>query len=580
MNTTVEQTLKMAQEGNAEAQAEMSEICRRRKDYTGAWSWAYQAAEQNNPWGLYAMGICYVQGSGVEVDLDRAWNLFKRAIKLGCVRAYTGLVSVLTERGMPFSKEAREYVAIAAAANDSKGLYLQSILYRNGIGVIRSERRWLNYLKASAAQDFPSALYDLGVYHISNSSSDCENATGVEMIRKAADQDYVDAIVKLGELYDEGRLVDRDGKIAFELFLKAAKFGDNKAMFELAFCYLQGTGVEPDKVKARGWFYKAKNAGYVLYDEDIETYLSDNDDSQNSSSSSSSCENWLEKEERERLDDIKKRAANNDPEALGLLAECYLFGDAGAYVDFPQDSQKAIELYKKSAELGNTQAAFNLGCVFIQGEGDIEIDVEEGLKWWEMAARRGHVMAITNLGLNLARNEDYQSAAEWLEKAASLNDAVAMSVLARLYFMGMGVEVDEQRAMELAKKSAEEKCPNGYFELARIYLSHNEIEHDVELAIEYLIKAVNGQNIDAKVSLGRIYMGEFGDKYKDLELAEELFANASDKGNLEALYFLGVLYLVELNEYEMGYTALIKAAKAGLPQANDFLAQIMNSPKV
>jgi TPR repeat protein len=43
-----------------------------------------QAAEQNEPNAIFAVGVCYHQGQGTEIDLYAAAEWYKKALDLGC----------------------------------------------------------------------------------------------------------------------------------------------------------------------------------------------------------------------------------------------------------------------------------------------------------------------------------------------------------------------------------------------------------------------------------------------------------------------------------------------------------------
>ena len=52
------------------------------------------------------------------------------------------------------------------------------------------------------------------------------------------------------------------------------------------------------------------------------------------------------------------------------------------------DKQKAVELYQRSANLGNIVAQYNLAIMYKNGEG-ITKDIDKAIYWYEKSAKQG-----------------------------------------------------------------------------------------------------------------------------------------------------------------------------------------------
>ena len=404
--------LERAENGDSQAQAEMAQRCIISQDAEGVWKWANLSSRQKNPEGLYALGMCYLNGYGTEVNLDKAWNLFKESIEAGCFTAYTGLAGVLTFKGDPFGKESRKYIKKAADANDSKGLYLLSLLYKEGLGVIKSKQRSLSLLIMSSKQDYAPALYDLAGEFLDEEWQGKYQERGIELLKKAAGQGFAKAEAFLGYLTLEGKGVIKDEHKAFEMFENAAFKGNKEAMRSLGFCYMRGQGVPVDKEKSAQWFIKAFEAGC----ED--------------------CREWAEiaqggmnklkeilkggaiKEDFEFKAKVGKGAKEKDPEALYELAYFYLTGKVGEILTHDRDNKKGIELMKEAAHLGNPVAAYDLGNIYREGKAGVMPDPTKSLLWFEKAAEMGYIKAMVNLGIILRDINKFDEAHKWLEKAA------------------------------------------------------------------------------------------------------------------------------------------------------------------
>lgn len=134
----------------------------------------------------------------------------------------------------------------------------------------------------------------------------------------------------------------------------------------------------------------------------------------------------------------------------------------------------------KEAETGNAEAQFNLGWIYMHGEGytgviymrDVPKDVARAYDWYQKAAEQGHVNAQYNLGmlykLGLGMREDAEKAFMWLQKAAAQGNDIAQYNLGVMYADGAGVRRNLPRAsawLALAAAQGNEKAKKNYIEI-------------------------------------------------------------------------------------------------------------------
>ena len=100
------------------------------------------------------------------------------------------------------------------------------------------------------------------------------------------------------------------------------------------------------------------------------------------------------------------------------------------------DEEKALYWYKKSAELGNREANYQLG-----------------------------LFAETGVGMTL----DFAKAVKYYRHAADLGDEKAILALARMYQYGLGVSKDLAHAAELYRSLATESNAYAQYQLAVFY---------------------------------------------------------------------------------------------------------------
>ncbi|RIA89585.1 hypothetical protein C1645_771983, partial [Glomus cerebriforme] len=67
-----------------------------------------------------------------------------------------------------------------------------------------------------------------------------------------------------------------------------------------------------------------------------------------------------------------------------MLGYCCDFG-----IGIDINKQKAVELYKKAANLGSKVAQYNLGIMYEKGDV-IEKDINQAIYWYEQSAKQGY----------------------------------------------------------------------------------------------------------------------------------------------------------------------------------------------
>ena len=100
-----------------------------------------------------------------------------------------------------------------------------------------------------------------------------------------------------------------------------------------------------------------------------------------------------------------KRVDAGDPIAIFNLGGDYRDGTNG----FPQDYTKALELYQRAGELGNSRAYCNIGFAYDHGIG-ADGNKGQAKHYYELTAMRGSVMARHNIGSLEARAGNFDMA--------------------------------------------------------------------------------------------------------------------------------------------------------------------------
>ncbi|MES2036288.1 MAG: tetratricopeptide repeat protein [Pseudomonadota bacterium] len=164
------------------------------------------------------------------------------------------------------------------------------------------------------------------------------------------------------------------------------------------------------------------------------------------------------------------------------------FSDGVSYYE-QGDFTSALESFKTAATKGNADAQFNLGLMFLNGEG-VAQDYKQALSWFEQSAIKGNVRAQVNLGRMYAKGKGMLSnhgiAASWFRKAADQGYADAQYSLGILYVTGTGVARDYNKARELFQQAANQSNASAQYQLGLLYLKGRGVTANLVEAYKWL----------------------------------------------------------------------------------------------
>lgn len=164
----------------------------------------------------------------------------------------------------------------------------------------------------------------------------------------------------LGDIYCNGDGVEVDYAKAFDYYTTAARMGEDSCAYTVGIMYRDGKGTTQNMQKAKDWLEKAAKMG----DSRAQSALWEIQGN-NHAIDFSSLEGLSEEE-------IKKKANGGDALAQTYLGQHYFglrYQGRAEDQEFQEDMQKAAYWYEKAAQQGNTLAAVNLGCQYMNGWG-------------------------------------------------------------------------------------------------------------------------------------------------------------------------------------------------------------------
>ena len=239
----------------------------------------------------------------------------------------------------------------------------------------------------------------------------CEEANtgdGIKISKKL--KPYVQ--YRIGKMFCYGLGTEQDYEKAFEWFERSAKQKNKFAQFSLANLYYYGSGVEKDLSQAFLWYQRSSSQG--------------------------------------------------QPYAAYSIAQMYRYGE---YVTKDNDTaqryyQQALSAFLKieSDDMANDDLFYKLGQMFKLGLGT-DSDVTKAIEYFRRSAEMNNKNGLFEYGKALLIGEhipqDADSAVKLLEKAVKLKNSNAKRFLALEYISGEHLEQDFEKGIALLTECAD-----------------------------------------------------------------------------------------------------------------------------
>ena len=182
-------------------------------------------------------------------------------------------------------------------------------------------------------------------------------------------------------------------------------------------------------------------------------------------------------------------SGGNNPVCLLNIGNCY---------DGEGEYEQAVVWYSKSAEQGNAEAQFLLGCCYHVGSGVTE-NKETAVYWYSKSAEQGNAEAQNQLAYCYENGEgvavDEQMAVYWCRKAAEQGIAWSQYRLGLCYDSGEGVAEDKETAVYWYRKAAEQGHAEAQNQLAYCYEIGKGVAEDKEMAAYWRRKAAENDEL-------------------------------------------------------------------------------------
>ena len=324
---------------------------------------------------------------------------------------------------------------------------------------------------------------------------------------------------RIGKMFCYGLGTEQDYEKAFEWFERSAKQKNKFAQFSLANLYYYGSGVKKDLSQAFLWYQRSSSQGqpYAAYSiaqmyRYGEYVTKDNDTAQRYYQQALSGFLKIENDDMANDDLFYK---------LGQMFKLGLGTDS--------DVTKAIEYFKRSAEMNNKNGFFEYGKALLTGE-HIPQNTDSAVKLLEKAVKLKNINSKRFLALEYISGEhleqDIEKGIALLTECADSGDVIASYRLGKIYLQGeiMPQNLDKAEKYLLLAEDSEYT----QYALAKLYLQ--EEKYDIQKAVNYFENCA-AKNHWASYQLGRIYLFGAKDIERDKEKAIEWFTKSANDGN-------------------------------------------------
>lgn len=345
------------------------------------------------------------------------------------------------------------------------------------------------------------------------------------------------------EEYDLGNF-----SIAYQQCRPLAEKEDPLAQYVVAMLYKRGKGVKQSQAQALNWLTRSADGGYAASQLRLGKILS--------------AGMQTGTDYTKAVYYFSRAAHQNDKEAQFLLALCFQNG-----IGVTQNSQTALMWYNRAIEQGLEAPSLTAAALTNTSKHQAKIITKnpDNFAWLKMAAENGDKDAQFEVAMHYINGQDTTQddaqAIEWLTKSAALSNPKAMSYLAWMSMLGLGMpqnmsqavkwfvnahqpEEQEESLFSVNSSSTQLEAQtrvNTQFEKANALLTHSDDTASIEQGLDLLKQAAQSNHPQAQAKLAHLYQtGKWLKQSK--ENAAKWYERAAKNGNSDAQYALGWIY--------------------------------------
>lgn len=413
-----------------------------------------KAAEYHHDAATYCVALCYDYGYGTQKNKKLAFEWYKKAARLGHVYAINNL-GVCYVRGEGVDKNVKKAIAcysVASREGDANSSNSLGRIYEIGYGVEKDISKAIEFYEKAASLGDSSGAFNLARCYQFGMGVDKDVSKAVDWYIESSPEEKE----RVKEMFLSTNIATLSGADAYKVATFLLEFNDDicksKALDLLIYSaensftdarkYIAKLFLESDEA------VKSETLATLFWPESAQenditvvSAIGKGEDITNNS-------DYLEDDEQKRkLYEITAKGGD----AVAIFNEAFTLEKI--------NPQKAFELYKKSAALGEPYGIYAVAKCYEDGTGT-EKDEKMYFKYLKKAVKSGAIPeAITDLGSCYGKgkvtDKNNKKAMRLYLKAALLGDMLALTNIAWFYETGTGVKKNTDIAYHLYKTAAE-----------------------------------------------------------------------------------------------------------------------------
>lgn len=472
------------QRGSDEASFYLGQIYQTEQNIAQALYWYQYGVARGNANAQYQLAEFYLEGQGVEQDLEKAKSIWMDAAKKGQVDAQYRLAEALWY-GHYFSQDqvlAQQYLHQAVEQQHPQAIALLQQLQQHK-GLVRDDSIHLQHIKQQAFKGDANAQYQYCLAVLKQLIDGEQRDAVLALLKQESQKQQAYALSLLGSAYYFAWGVEANTRQAFQFWTRAAAKQEPIALCNLAMLQQQGVLIEqPNLTQA-----------FKLYQQAAAT------DSYTAQFLLAQCYIYGQGTALDATRGLKllqQAATQFDIQVKDKADILYSLGRFYAErLNVFEDQARAHSYLTLAAQEGSTLAALDLAYAYLNGANGFEHNDQQARDYFSQAQQQGSIEAQTQLAILLLDGRgggvDHAQAFAYLQHATEQDNALAITHLARCYEQGLGVGEDMQQALVLYQQAMQMGEAQAFYHMGRLTAQGHGVVRNLEQAVNYLNQAKN-----------------------------------------------------------------------------------------